>query len=206
MNQLNNTHSNIPLLSYEMEGPNSQRNMSSIEFINYYKEPYYQETGGLITEMFIRTFNFGEFYLGMNYDPEQITEELAKEQAELMNFQNCDFHIIRSNKNDGIMNAICSADKGKLEHNEDLLITAYFHSDSFDKWLDIIRNRLNSRFSLRIQFNQNARDLFLGRLMMNFLGDYDEENGKIHFPINEISLKLRKYESCPKPQLSHPPA
>ena len=206
MNQLNITHSKIPLLSYEMEGPNSQRNMSSIEFINYYKEPFYKETGGLITEMFIRSFNFGEFYLGMNYDPEQITEELAKEQAELMNFQNCDFHIIRSNKNDGIMNAICSADKGKLEHNEDLLITAYFHSDSFDKWLDIIRKRQNSRFSLKIQFNQNARDLFLGRLMMNFLGDYDEENGKIHFPINEISLKLRKYESYPKPQLSHPPA
>ena len=206
MNQLSNTYSDIPLLSYEMEGPNSQRNMSSIEFINYYKEPYYHETGGLITEMFIRSFNFGEFYLGMNYDPKQMTEELAKEQAQLMNFQNCDFHIIRSNKNDGIMNAVCSADKGKLEHNEDLLITAYFHSDSFDKWLDIIQNRQNSRISLGIQFNQDARDLFLGKLMINFLGDHDEENYKIHFNINEISLKLRKYETYPKPQLSHPPA
>ena len=206
MNQLNNTHSNIPLLSYEMEGPNSQRNMSSIEFINYYKEPYYQETGGLITEMFIRSFNFGESYLGMNYDPEQMTEELAKEQAALMDFHNCDFHLIRSNKNDGIMNAVCSADKGKLEYNEDLLVTAYFHSDVFDKWLDIIQNRQNSRISLRIQFNQEARDLFLGSLMMNYLGDYDEENDKIHFDINKISLNLRKYESYPKPQLSHPPA
>lgn len=78
MNQLNITPSKIPLLSYEMEGPNSQRNMSSIEFINYYKEPFYKETGGLITEMYIRTFNFGDSYLGMNYDPERMTEELAK--------------------------------------------------------------------------------------------------------------------------------
>ena len=91
MNQLNTAPSKIPLLSYEMEGPNSQRNMSSIEFINYYKEPFYKETGGLITEMYIRAFNFGDSYLGMNYDPERMTEELAKEQTQLMNFQNCDF-------------------------------------------------------------------------------------------------------------------
>ena len=112
----------------------------------------------------------------MNYDPVRMTEELAKEQTQLMNFQNCDFHIKRSNKNDGIMNAVCSADKGTLEHNEDLLVTAYFHSDSFDKWLDIIQKRQNCRISLRIQFNQDARDLFLGSLMMNYLGDYDLAN------------------------------
>ena len=206
MNPLHIPHSKKPLLTYEMEGPNSQRNMSTIEFINYYKEPYYKETGGIINEMFIRAFSFGESYLGMNYDPERMTEELAKEQAALMDFQNCDFYLIRSNKNDGIMNAICSADRGKLEHNEDLLITAYLHSDTFDKWLSIIQNRQNSRISLKIQFNQDARDLFLGSLMMNYLGDYDEEDNKIHFDINKISLNLRAYESFPKPQLSHPPA
>lgn len=193
-------------LTYEAEGPNSRRNMSSIEFINYYKEPYYKTTGGLIDEIFIRAFSIGDSYLGMNYDPEKITEELAQEQTKLMNFQNCDFHFIRNNDRDGIMSGICSVDKGQLDHNEDLLVTSYFHSDTFDEWLDIIQNRQNKRISLRIEFNQDSRDLFLGKLYMNALGDYDEENDKIYFEISRILLKLRAYETYPKPQLSHPPA
>ena len=195
---------NIPLLVYDMESVNSQRNMSSIEFVNYYKEPYYHECGGLITEIYIRAFCTGEKYLGMNYDSKLTTEEEAQAQAQLMDFQNCDFHLIRSNHYEGHQGASCSADEDSLEHNEDLYVHSYLHSDTFDKWLSIIQNRKKLRISFNIKFNQDSRDLFLGRLLMNSIGDYDEE--KIYFPINQISLKLLEYESSPKPALSHPTA
>ena len=96
MNLQVNKKQNIPLLVYDMESVNSQRNMSSIEFVNYYKEPYYHEYGGLITEIYIRAFCTGEKYLGMNYDPKLTTEEEAQARAQLMDFQNCDFNLIRS--------------------------------------------------------------------------------------------------------------
>ena len=204
MNLRVNKKQNIPLLVYDMESVNSQRNMSSIEYVNYYKEPYYHECGGLITEIYIRAFCTGEKYLGMNYDSKLTTEEEAQAQAQLMDFQNCDFHLIRSNHYEGHQGASCSADEDSLEHNEDLYVHSYLNSDTFDKWLSIIQNRKKLRISFNIKFNQDARDLFLGRLLMNALGDYDEE--KIYFPINQISLKLLEYESYPKPALSHPTA
>ena len=204
MNLQVNKKQNIPLLVYDMESVNSQRNMSSIEYVNYYKEPYYHECGGLITEIYIRAFCTGEKYLGMNYDSKLTTEEEAQAQAQLMDFQNCDFHLIRSNHYEGHQGASCSADEDSLEHNEDLYVHSYLHSDTFDKWLSIIQNRKEHRISFNIKFNQDSRDLFLGRLLMNAIGDYDEE--KIYFPINQISLKLLEYESYPKPALSHPTA
>ena len=204
MNLQVNKKQNIPLLVYDMEGPNSQRNMSSIEYINYYKEPYYHECGGLITEIYIRAFCNGEKYLGMNYDPKVSSEEDAQAEAQLMDFQNCDFHLIRSNYYEGIQGASCSADEGNFKHNEDLYIHSYLHSDAFDKWLSIIQNRKEHRISFNIKFNQESRDLFLGKLFMNVIGDYEEE--KIYFPINQISLELLEYESYPQPQLSHPTA
>ena len=64
--------------------------------------------------------------------------------------------------------------------------------------------RVEFEVVFNIKFNQDSRDLFLGRLLTNDVGDYDEE--KIYFPINQISLKLLEYESYPKPALSHPTA
>ena len=204
MNLKVNKKQNIPLLVYDMESVNSQRNMSSIEYVNYYKEPYYHECGGLITEIYIRAFCTGEKYLGMNYDSKLTTEEEAQAQSQLMDFQNCDFHLIRSNHYEGHQGASCSADEDSLEHNEDLYVHSYLHSDTFDKWLSIIQNRKEHRISFNLKFNQDSRDLFLGRLLMNAVGDYDEE--KIYFPINQISLKLLEYEFYPKPALSRPRA
>ena len=204
MNLKVNKKQNIPLLVYDMESVNSQRNMSSIEYVNYYKEPYYHECGGLITEIYIRAFCNGEKYLGMNYDSKLNTEEEAQAQAQLMDFQNCDFHLIRSNHYEGHQGASCSADEDSLEHNEDLYVHSYLHSDTFDKWLSIIQNRKEHRISFNIKFNQDSRDLFLGALSMNLIGDYEEE--KIYFPINQISLKLLEYEFYPKPALSRPTA
>ena len=206
MNQQSQNPQNLNLLTYDAEGPMSERNMSYIHFINYYKDPYYHFSGGLITEIYIRAFSNGNKYLGMNFNPEEISEELAQEQAGLMDFHNCDFHLIRDNKNSGLMTGECSVQKYKIEHNNDLLVTSRFHSDVFDSWLNTIQNRKNSRIDLKIEFNQAARDTFIGSLMMNALGDYEEESDKIYFHLSSIGLNLRAYESYPKPQLSHPTA
>ena len=195
---------NIPLLVYDKESVNSQRNMSSIEYVNYYKEPYYHECGGLITEIYIKAFCNGEKYLGMNYDSKLTTEEEAQAQAQLMDFQNCDFHLIRSNHYEDKSERINPHYVLSYLHRQNKMHPDALHSDTFDKWLSIIQNRKEHRISFNIKFNQDSRDLFLGRLLMNAIGDYDEE--KIYFPINQISLKLLEYESYPKPALSHPTA
>ena len=195
---------NIPLLFYDMEGVNSERNLSSINFVNYYKEPTYLVSGGLISEMFISTFSFGEKYLGMNYDPEIESEELAQEKAGLMDFHSCLFHIKRSYKHNDLLNGICSINEGYIEHEDDLLVTNYLQSDEFDSWLSIIQNNQNFKTNFNIKFNQDARDLFIGTKIMNSLGDCEHE--KAHFNLRQISISLIADESSSEFQLSHPTA
>lgn len=204
MNPQVSENQNIPLLFYDMESVNSERNLSSLNFVNYYKEPTYIVSGGLISEMFISTCSFGEKYLGMNYDPERESEELAQEKAGLMDFHSCLFHIKRSYKHNGILNGICSINEGYIEHEDDLLVTNYLQSDKFDNWLSIIQNNQNFKTNFNIKFNQDARDLFIGTKIMNSLGDCEHE--KAHFNLRQISISLIVDESSSEFQLSHPTA
>ena len=180
MNQNQDINFNAPLLTYDAESNISQRNMSSLYFINYYKEPFYKETGGLITEMYIRAFNFGDSYLGMNYDPERMTEELAKEQTQLMNFQNCDFECssvdncsLKDSSQDfgyslGVLHHIpntldalksCSS---KLKKGAPFLLYLYYRFDNKPSWFkatwaisDIARKIIsNLPYSLKFVISQ----------------------------------------------------
>lgn len=206
MNLTVTVNHNFPLLTYDQESNISQRNMSSLYFINYYKEPYYHEVGGIITDMYIPTFlHPNHYYLGMNYNEEEWSEEYAQDQASKMFFSQCEFHFKRKN-NLHSSYAFCTADKGKYEHNNDLGVFSGLHCDTFDAWINAIKwTRENStRFGFKIEFNQHARDVFLGGLLMKYFGDWDEDDEYLTFDLNNLEIQFSTYENFSNFQLSSP--
>ncbi len=192
-----------PLLFQDYDSINSLRNMSSLYFINYYKEPYYHKQAGIITQMCIPTFVHPEqCFVGWDYDEKENSEEDAKYLANKMHFSQCDFNFVRSNKS-SLNVGYCTANKGEYKHKDDLHVLSYLSCDTFDAWIKAIHSsRKNSyRFGFKIEFNQYARDIFLGQLIMNHMGDLDEKE-YLDFNIKNIEIQFSTYENYSGFQLS----
>jgi len=209
MNQNQDINFNAPLLTYDAESNISQRNMSSLYFINYYKEPYYHEVAGLVTDMYIPTFLHPKYcYLGMNYDEKEWSEEYAQEQASKMYFSQCEFHFRRKNNLNTCV-AYCTADSGQYRHNDDLGVFSGLHSDTFDAWVKAIKTcrEKSFRFGFKIEFNQHARDVFLGQLLMNYRGErMYEDDEYLDFNLSNLEIQFSYYENYSEFQLSPPAA
>lgn len=209
MNQQINKNSEAPLLSYDYDSNISQRNMSSLSFLNYYKEPYYHEVAGIITDMYIPTFiHPNHCFVGYNYDEEEYSEEDAKYFANKMFFSQCEFHFRRKNDLDTCMGS-CTADLGNNEHNDDLVVFSGLHSDTFDAWVKAIKacREKSFRFGFKIEFNQHARDVFLGQLLMNYRGErMNEDYEYLDFNLSNIEIQFSYYENYAEFQLSPPAA
>ena len=205
MNLITEGSSKTPLLFYDYDSNISENNMSSLYFINYYKEPYYHERAGLITEMVIPTFAHpSQCFLGWNYDERQNDEEDARYLANKMSFSKCDFNFVRTNKG-SMNNGYCTANRGEYKHNDDLCVLSHINCDTFDAWIKIIQHARenNLRYGFKIEFNQYARDVFLGQLIMNHMGDLAEDE-YLDFNLNNIEIQLSTYENYSKFQLSPP--
>ena len=207
MNRQVGENQNIPLLFDDYDSNISEINMSSLYFINYYKEPYYHERAGIITEMCIPTFAHSkQCFVGWNYDEQENSEEDAEYLANKMSFSQCDFNFVRSDE--GILSVgYCTANRGEFRHKDDLSVLSYVNCDTFDAWIKGIQSsRKNSfRFGFKIEFNQHARDVFLGQLIMNHRRElYEDEY--LDFNLNNIQIQFSKYENLSGFQLSHPPA
>ena len=196
MNRQVSENQNIPPLFDDYDSNIAEINMSSLYFINYYKEPYYHERAGIITEMCIPTFAHAEqCFVGWNYDEQENSEEDAEYLANKMSFSQCDFNFVRSNKS-SLNVGYCTANKGEYKHKDDLHVLSYLSCDTFDAWIKAIySSRKNSfRFGFKIEFNQYARDVFLGQLIMNHKGDLDDKE-YLDFNINNIEIQFSTYEN-----------
>ena len=100
------------------------------------------------------------------------------------------------------------ADLCNNEHNDDLVVFSGLHSDTFDAWVKAIKTSREKsfRFGFKIEFNQHARDVFLGQLLMNYRGErMNEDYEYLDFNLSNIEIQFSYYENYSKFQL-YPPA
>ena len=116
MNQQTAIKTEAPLLTYDYDSNISQRNMSNLSFLNYYKEPYYHEVGGIITDMYIPTFiHPNHCFVGYNYDEEELAIICSAKDDGIEKEANEDGDILLDKEDILGEQTFMESDKGKIK-------------------------------------------------------------------------------------------